>query len=316
MTEKKKNGSGEKTRREFLKDASLLVGGTAIGSTVLLAACGGGTTDTVTSTKTVTTTAGAGETATITQTETTTQDVSHFVCPESGCGAEFDSLSELQGHVTTEHAAEAEKFGYGWFHYLYPSGVATVETDEAKCTGCLNCSLACSMKHFGVLNKDLGRIQTRMYLTPLIKAFHTTCSQCDPPERECDTVCPTDPKSIYFDEETLHMVIDYDTCLGEGCLLCREACSAKAIRFLKGENIVGTLQSSKPFVCDLCDTENTGDRDPECIKVCPTDALYFKNEDDRGRPIRDVLRRHPDEKAKWWGQRLYPMKDGVHYLRR
>jgi aerobic-type carbon monoxide dehydrogenase small subunit (CoxS/CutS family) len=69
MTEKKKNGSDGKTRREFLKDASLLVGGTAIGSTVLLAACGGGETETVTNTVTNTVTSTAtGPTQTVTVT--------------------------------------------------------------------------------------------------------------------------------------------------------------------------------------------------------------------------------------------------------
>jgi aerobic-type carbon monoxide dehydrogenase small subunit (CoxS/CutS family) len=65
MTEKRKK-SGEISRREFLRDAGLLVGGTAIGSTVLLAACGGGgATETVT--KTVTSTVPGG-TATVTST--------------------------------------------------------------------------------------------------------------------------------------------------------------------------------------------------------------------------------------------------------
>ena len=89
MTEKKKNGSGGKTRREFLKDASLLVGGTAIGSTVLLAACGGGET-----TETVTTTVGA-----TTVTETVTE--SKFVCPVDSM--EFDTLAELQVHFEATH---------------------------------------------------------------------------------------------------------------------------------------------------------------------------------------------------------------------
>ncbi len=40
MTEKKKE-SGEISRREFLKDAGLVVGGAAVGSTMLLAACAG-----------------------------------------------------------------------------------------------------------------------------------------------------------------------------------------------------------------------------------------------------------------------------------
>jgi carbon-monoxide dehydrogenase small subunit len=88
MTEKKKNGSGGKTRREFLKDAGLLVGGTAIGSTVLLAACGGGETETVTNTVT----------------RTTTVTESKFVCPIDGM--EFDTLAELQIHFQATHPTE------------------------------------------------------------------------------------------------------------------------------------------------------------------------------------------------------------------
>ena len=65
--EDKKKESGEISRREFLKDAGLLVSGAAIGSTVLLAACGGGEETTKTLTKTVTTTAPGG-TVTITKT--------------------------------------------------------------------------------------------------------------------------------------------------------------------------------------------------------------------------------------------------------
>ena len=83
MTEKEKKESGVISRREFLKDAGLILGGTAIGSTVLLAACGGDTvTETVNSTETVTTTAAestvtttkteAGSTATVTNTVTKT----------------------------------------------------------------------------------------------------------------------------------------------------------------------------------------------------------------------------------------------------
>ena len=62
MTEKGKDCPGGISRRDFLKDAGLLVGGTAIGSAVLLSACGG-------ETETVTTTMPAG-TTTITTTVT------------------------------------------------------------------------------------------------------------------------------------------------------------------------------------------------------------------------------------------------------
>ena len=55
--EEKEKQFGEITRRDFLKDASLVVGGAAIGSTALLAACGGGE---ETTTVTTTVTSGGG----------------------------------------------------------------------------------------------------------------------------------------------------------------------------------------------------------------------------------------------------------------
>jgi len=68
MTEKSKKGSGGLSRRDFLKDAGLLAGGAAIGSTILLAACAGEP-ETTTITKTET---GPGSTTTVTAPGTTT----------------------------------------------------------------------------------------------------------------------------------------------------------------------------------------------------------------------------------------------------
>ena len=110
MTEEKKKEPGTISRREFLKDAGLVVGGAAIGSTVLLAACGGETeTVTDTTTETVTTTA-QGATTTVTTTaqgDTVTSTVTQnkYVCPYDG--QEFDTLAELQAHIESEHREEA-----------------------------------------------------------------------------------------------------------------------------------------------------------------------------------------------------------------
>ena len=64
--EKKKKESGAITRREFLRDAGLLAGGAAVGSTGLLAACKGSepATETVTATKTATKTVEVAKTVT------------------------------------------------------------------------------------------------------------------------------------------------------------------------------------------------------------------------------------------------------------
>lgn len=67
-----KEDTGKISRREFLKDAGLIVGGATIGSMAIVSACGGGeTTQTVTSTVTTTNTktvTGAGGTSTVTVT--------------------------------------------------------------------------------------------------------------------------------------------------------------------------------------------------------------------------------------------------------
>jgi len=127
-----------------------------------------------------------------------------------------------------------------------------------------------------------------------------TCVQCPPQERECEKACPVNPPAIYFDKDSLHLVIDEERCLGEKCLLCQRACSAKVIR-------IYPAVSPKPFVCDLCDTENKGDRNPQCVNVCPYTALYFKNSVRYGHPISDILRKHADEKADLIARRLYPL---------
>jgi Fe-S-cluster-containing dehydrogenase component len=174
-----------------------------------------------------------------------------------------------------------------------------------KCIGCGICQMACSLQHHGVINKDLARIQVRKYLLPLSKGIQVTCSQCQEEERECQKSCPLDPPAVYYDNDLLHMVFDQERCLGQHCLLCREACSAKAIRN-------HPQLSPQPFVCDLCDTENNGKRDPQCINVCPTGALYFKDLGGRPQTIRDLMRKHADEKAELIARRLYPLpKDSM-----
>jgi len=99
MSEEKQKTPKTISRREFLKDAGIVVGGTAVGSAFFLSACG----KEVEVTKTVTTTA-PGTTSTKTVTTTaggSTQTVTKYTCPV--CSQEFDSLSALKEHFDVEH---------------------------------------------------------------------------------------------------------------------------------------------------------------------------------------------------------------------
>ena len=76
---------GQISRRQFIKNAGIVVGGTAVGSTILLSACNGGGTVTDTVTKTV----------------SVTTSVAKFVCPFDS--QEFDTFAALQAHVQAAH---------------------------------------------------------------------------------------------------------------------------------------------------------------------------------------------------------------------
>lgn len=195
-----------------------------------------------------------------------------------------------------------EQEGWGKENFPAPKGPAFIECDEMKCVGCGICQMACSMKHHGVINKDLARIQVRKYLLPLPKAIQVTCVQCQTTERECERACPVSPPAIYFDMNSFHMVINQDRCLGNECLQCRDACSAKVIRTYPAVSFT-------PFVCDLCDTENNGNRDPQCVNVCPYGALnYLSSREHRfDYTVQDIRRKHADEKAELIAKRLYPL---------
>jgi aerobic-type carbon monoxide dehydrogenase small subunit (CoxS/CutS family) len=115
MLKEKKKKPKEVTRRQFLAGTGIVVGGAAIGSAALLAACGGkGETETVTqtqtATQTVTTTQQVG-TATVTTTapgptttQTVTETISQYVCPYDD--QVFGTVSALATHLEVEHPTE------------------------------------------------------------------------------------------------------------------------------------------------------------------------------------------------------------------
>ena len=65
----------------------------------------------------------------------------------------------------------------------------SLNIDPAKCTGCLQCEMACSLENEGIFNTSKSRIK--------VFSFHEegkfvpyTCTQCD--EAWCMHACPVD----------------------------------------------------------------------------------------------------------------------------
>ncbi len=121
------------------------------------------------------------------------------------------------------------------------------------CTGCRQCSIACSLKHFGENNPKKAAItvirdEFEGYEFPLV------CLQCDDPL--CVKMCPQNAVTW------VNGIIKRDKERCMGCKLCAVICPFSAITVL-GKELVQ---------CDLCDG------DPMCVKVCATKAIEYVEE--------------------------------------
>ncbi len=134
----------------------------------------------------------------------------------------------------------------------------SLHIEPRKCTGCLQCEMACSYQAEGVFNPSRSRIK--------VFTFHEagrfapyTCTQCD--EAWCLRACPVE--AITTDPGTGAKVVDEGKCVG--CKVCTIACPFGTINY---HHVTG-----KVVKCDLCGG------DPACAKACPTAAISWTDAD-------------------------------------
>ncbi|GAB6193048.1 4Fe-4S dicluster domain-containing protein [Desulfocastanea catecholica] len=118
-----------------------------------------------------------------------------------------------------------------------------------KCTGCMRCMIACSMKHYNVINPSLSRIKvTRLERQTLNVPI--ICMACD--KAPCIKVCPMNAR---VRQANGTVVTDTDVCIG--CRACIYICP------------VGS-PSANPYTgqtmtCDMCMNDEAG---PWCVAAC------------------------------------------------
>lgn len=127
-----------------------------------------------------------------------------------------------------------------------------------KCTGCLQCEIACSIVHDGSFNPAKSRIK--------VFVFHQegrfvpyTCTQCA--EAWCKNVCPTE--AIQTNAETGAKIVNDDLCVG--CKVCTIACPFGTVNYSQA--------TGKVLKCDLCGGK------PACVLACPTQAITYVDAD-------------------------------------
>lgn len=125
--------------------------------------------------------------------------------------------------------------------------------DPEKCTGCMQCAVACSLKKFGECNPKKSAI---ILVRDEFEGFEVPvfCFQCD--EAPCITACSVN--ALYREDGIVKY--DKDKCIG--CRLCATVCPFSAI----------TTYLRDVVKCDLCDG------DPTCVKYCATKAITYEDE--------------------------------------
>ena len=130
----------------------------------------------------------------------------------------------------------------------------SLHISPSKCTGCLQCEMACSYEHTGSFNPARSRIKI-FEIDHGIRSVPYTCTQCS--DAWCMQACPTG--AITRSAETGAVEVTDDKCVG--CKVCTIACPYGTINY--------NQDTGKVTKCDLCGG------DPQCAKACPTDAITY-----------------------------------------
>ena len=136
-----------------------------------------------------------------------------------------------------------------------------LKLEPVRCTGCLQCEMACSYEHEGVFNPARSRIK--------VFTFHHegrfapyTCTQCA--DAWCLHACPVD--AIVYTADTGAKDVMEARCVG--CKMCTIACPFGTVNY--------NTASGKVIKCDLCGG------DPACAKACPTEAITYVDAEQAG----------------------------------
>ncbi len=188
--------------------------------------------------------------------------------------------------------------------------------DQAKCTGCEQCSFACHANNDVNPSMDLNTVLNAGEVNGEPVYLSRPCMQCE--NAPCVEVCFVG--ASYYRDDGIVMV-DYDKCIG--CRYCMVACPYEARAFnweaFTGENPyvpewgepeVDRRPRGVPEKCSFCyqridrgmslgltpgvDSAAT----PACVVACPTGSRIFGDLNDPNSNVSVALKNHPSYRLR------------------
>lgn len=126
-----------------------------------------------------------------------------------------------------------------------------------KCTGCKNCVAACAFTKEKQFRLTAARVHVFSWEREGI-SVPMMCQQCN--DAPCVSVCPTGA----MHRQAGQTLVEYDLSKCIRCRMCVQACPFG--------NAVYDSISDSILKCDNCGG------DPSCVKMCPSHALEFVEE--------------------------------------
>lgn len=145
--------------------------------------------------------------------------------------------------------------------------------DQAKCTGCQACILACTIENRLAFDDSWRTVYTfndRHIPDLAVSHLSLACNHCESPA--CLTACPANAYSK--DADTGFVVLDATKCIG--CRYCSWACPYGAPGLDEENGVVAK--------CTFCNERQEQGLAPACVDSCPTGALGIGDQHHPKRP--------------------------------
>lgn len=152
-----------------------------------------------------------------------------------------------------------------------------VKGNPDLCIGCRTCMIGCVVAHEGLrifqVDPDSCSFNPRLKVMKTANiSVPVQCKHCENPA--CMAVCPENCITV-----TDHaVVIDTDKCIG--CKTCMMACPYGAIDMIEDPKHRVQADGTSRIVANKCDLCVGSERGPECVRVCPTEALQLVKADE------------------------------------